>query len=213
MKKRQYTLIDRLLIEIDLGLTTVLGRVSGGRPNPAADIPDTPLTQRERRHSEGFMRVDHTGEVCAQALYRGQMLGSRSEQTYQMLEEACEEEIDHLAWTQERLDELRGHRSYMNAYWYVHSFLIGVMASMTGDRWSLGFVEETEKQVSQHLMDHMERLPKADKKSLKIATQMREDEERHGKNAAIAGGSSLPYFIKKLMTLQSKVMTTLAYYV
>lgn len=213
MKTRQYTLLDRLLIEVNFSLTTILGQVSSRRPNPATDISEAILTQKEQKCSEGFMRVDHTGEVCAQALYRGQMLVSRSSQTYDMLEAACEEEVDHLAWTHERLNELKGHRSYFNTYWYLHSFLIGAIAGLAGDRWSLGFVEETEKQVSQHLKNHIERLPEADKKSLKIAEQMREDEERHGQNAQEAGASELPHFIRKLMALQSKVMTTLAYYI
>jgi len=212
MTTRQYSLLDKALIDIELGLRTVFGRVSSGRPNPSAGIDEPALTQDEQKQSEGFVRVDHTGEVCAQALYRGQMMVSRSKQTYEMLENACEEEVDHLSWTHERLDELKGHRSYLNAYWYVHSFLIGVIAGLAGDRWSLGFVEETEKQVSQHLTDHIERLPEADQKSLKIAEQMREDEERHGKSASDAGGTTLPFTIKKLMALQSKVMTTLAYY-
>ena len=140
------------------------------------------------------------------------MLVSRSEKTCSVLAEACEEEKDHLAWTQQRLNELNGHRSYLNAYWYIHSFLTGVLAGLFGDRWSLGFVEETEKQVSRHLTHHINGLPAQDIRSRKIAEQMREDEERHGKNALEAGGAELPFLIKKLMTLQAKVMTTLAYY-
>jgi len=210
---RQYTFIDRLLIELDVGLSTVFNRVQSHRPNPAAGLSENKLTKTESRRSEGFMRVDHTGEVCAQALYRGQLLTARSEQTHSMLEAACEEEVDHLAWTHERLDELNGRRSYMNAYWYAHSFLIGVIAGLVGDQWSLGFIEETERQVSLHLTDHLGRLPENDQKSLKIIEQMCEDEERHGKNASAAGGDRLPPLIQTLMQLQSKVMTTLAYYI
>lgn len=210
---RNYSFIDRFVLEIDQGLTSILGRVVSNRPNPAGDHPESELSRQEKKHSEGFMRVDHTGEVCAQALYRGQMLISRSESTQAMLAEACEEEKDHLAWTHERLNELGGHRSYINVYWYLHSFFIGVVAGLCGDRWSLGFVEETEKQVSRHLTHHIEELPKLDIRSQKIVEKMRDDEERHGENAAKAGGSELPSLIKKLMALQSKVMTTLAYYI
>lgn len=209
---RHYSLLDRLVIEFDQGLATVFGRVTSKRENPAEQNDESPLSSSEKRHSQGFMRVDHTGEVCAQALYRGQMLVSRSASTRDVLAEACEEEKDHLAWTHERLTELSGHRSYLNTYWYLHSFLIGIVAGLCGDRWSLGFVEETEQQVSRHLTHHMEALPAQDLRSQKIVKQMREDEERHGENALKAGGSKLPIFIKKLMTLQSKVMTTLAYY-
>jgi len=212
MSARQYSPFDRFLIEFELGLRTVFGRVSSARPNPAGDYSEPTLSKEEQKHSTGFLRVDHTGEVCAQALYRGQMLVARSSKTYDMLQAACEEELDHLAWTHERLDELKGHRSYLNPYWYTHSFLIGVLAGLAGDRWSLGFVEETEKQVSRHLTDHLERLPQADLKSQKIAAQMREDEERHGHHANAAGGAHLPFMVKKLMALQSKVMTSLAYY-
>ena len=196
---RNYTLIDRLLLEFDQGLTTIFGQIVSKRANPSEKLINPKLSCQEKKHSEGFMRVDHTGEVCAQALYRGQMLVSRSETTRSVLAEACEEEKDHLAWTQQRLKELNGHRSYLNAYWYVHSFLIGMIAGLWGDRWSLGFVEETEKQVSHHLTHHIQELPAQDIRSRKIAEQMREDEERHGKNAAKAGSSELPFLIKKLM--------------
>ncbi|MCB1827586.1 MAG: 2-polyprenyl-3-methyl-6-methoxy-1,4-benzoquinone monooxygenase [Coxiellaceae bacterium] len=210
---RQFSLIDRFILEFDQGLTAIAGQIVPNRKNPAADYADSDLSHQEKKHSEGFIRVDHTGEVCAQALYRGQMMVSRSEQTKAMLSEACDEEKDHLAWTHERLNELGGHRSYLNIYWYLHSFFIGVVAGLCGDRWSLGFVDETERQVSAHLTHHIENLPKADIRSRKIAAQMREDEERHGHNAMQAGGEALPFAIKKLMTLQSKVMTTLAYYI
>jgi len=210
---RNYSFIDHLVMEFNQGLTAVFGKTVPKRYSPAENHIDSELSPPEKKHSQGFMRVDHTGEVCAQALYRGQMLVSRSESTRSVLAEACEEEKDHLAWTHERLNELNGHRSYLNTYWYVHSFFIGVVAGLCGDRWSLGFVEETEKQVSRHLALHIEDLPAQDIRSRKIAEQMREDEERHGENALKAGGSELPSLMKKLMALQSKVMTTLAYYI
>jgi len=210
---RSFSFVDKVVLEFDQGLATLFGRVVPKRANPAVLYPDVELSSQEKSCSEGFMRVDHTGEVCAQALYRGQMLASRSDKTRTVLHQSCEEEKDHLAWTHERLKELGGHRSYLNIYWYGHSFFIGVIAGLCGDRWSLGFVEETEKQVSQHLTHHIDGLPANDIRSQKIAEQMRQDEERHGKNAIAAGGTELPYIIKKFMTLQSKVMTTLAYYI
>lgn len=210
---RTFSFIDRCILEFDQGLATIFGKISPKRENPASAYTDAELSSQEKSHSEGFMRVDHTGEVCAQALYRGQMLVSRSDKTRSVLHDACEEEKDHLAWTHERLNELDGHRSYLNVYWYVHSFFIGVVAGLLGDRWSLGFVEETERQVSKHLTHHIDDLPLNDVRSRKIAEQMRDDEERHGQNAVNAGGVELPHLVKKFMALHSKVMTTLTYYV
>ncbi len=210
--QRHYSVLDCFVMEIDQGLATVFGRVSAKRPNPADSAPDPLLSSQEKTHSGGFMRVDHTGEVCAQALYRGQMSVARSSDTYTLLAKACEEEKDHLAWTHQRLDELQTHRSYFNIYWYVHSFLIGMLAGLCGDRWSLGFVEETEKQVSRHLTHHIEHLPERDIRSRNIVAQMREDEELHGAEALKAGSSELHNWIKTFMAWQSKVMTMLAYY-
>ena len=199
-------------MEIDQGVSTLFGKVEASRPNPASDHAEASLSASDRRDSQGFVRVDHTGEVCAQALYRSQLLLSRSEKTRQMLAHACQEERDHLAWTQQRLQELETHTSYLNFFWYSHSFLTGILAGLFGDRWSLGFVEETERQVSRHLTHHLQDLPKQDAKSRAIAAVMREDEERHGQHASQAGGVELPFVVKRLMALQAKVMTTLAYY-
>jgi len=157
------------------------------------------------------MRVNHAGEICAQALYFGQMAMARSPEVYQTLEAAAEEETDHLAWTAQRLQELQSHRSYLNAFWYLQAYLIGLAAGLAGDRWSLGFIEETEQQVTHHLEGHLCRLPLADTKSRKIIAQMRIDEQRHGKTAAQAGARPLPKPIKLLMAAQAKVMTTLAF--
>ena len=209
---RQFSFLDRLILEIDEGISTLSGKVIAHRPYPAVAIQETTLSPSGKRHSQGFMRVDHTGEVCAQALYRSQMLLSRTEKTRHMLETACEEEKDHLAWTQQRLQELGTHLSYLNVFWYTHSFLTGLLAGLLGDRWSLGFVEETERQVSRHLAHHIQDLPEKDLKSRAIAKVMQDDEERHGQQASLAGGVALPAPIKKLMAVQAKVMTTLAYY-
>lgn len=210
--KRNYSLIDIFIIEVDHGLATVFGKVVAQRQSPASGIDEAPLSLTEKDQSEGYIRVDHTGEVCAQALYRGQMLVSRTQSVKTLLQQACNEEVDHLAWTHQRLQELGGHRSYLNGYWYLHSFFIGVLAGLAGDRWSLSFVEETERQVSRHLSGHLSTLPDQDRKSRQIVAQMREDEERHGQTAMEAGAGGLPTGVKWLMALQAKVMTTVVYH-
>lgn len=194
-------------------MTSILAQLSSHRPNPAEAVPDANLSDDDRQHSAGLMRVNHTGEVCAQALYRGQMVVARQPATRDMLAHACEEEIDHLAWTHDRLIELDSHRSYLNVFWYSHAFLIGLLAGLAGDRISLGFIEETEHQVGEHLTGHLGRLPAEDQKSRAIVAQMREDEARHGASAAQAGAAPLPDLVKGVMRLQAKVMTTLVYWV
>lgn len=213
MDKRNYTLLDKLLIQVDNSLTTLFTNVVPSRPNPAAAMQEYPLNSQEKRQSIGYMRVNHTGEVCAQALYRGQMTQSRSDQVYVTLEKAAIEETDHLAWCHDRLKELGGHRSYLNLMWYWNAFLIGIIAGIIGDRWSLGFVQETEMQVEAHLENHLNKLSKNDIKSHKIVEQMKVDEKRHGQSASEVGAAELPQIIKKLMTLQAKVMTTVAYWI
>lgn len=210
MNKRNYSLLDQLLMQFERGLQTVCAVQTSQRPNPALDTAEPLLTQAEHQASAELMRVNHTGEVCAQALYYGQMVMAQSPIVYQALEQAALEETDHLAWTSERLQELNTHRSYLNAFWYSLSFLIGLTAGTAGDRFSLGFIEETERQVSQHLKSHLNRLPVKDLKSRQIVTQMREDEQRHGAAAARAGAKSLPLWVQCLMSLQAKVMTITA---
>lgn len=209
---RQYTALDKLIGHVDDALTTIFTASPCARNNPSHPLPENPLTEMERKNSEGCMRVNHTGEVCAQALYRGQAMLSRSHKTRDMLEKSCEEETDHLAWTKNRLDELHGRTSYLNVLWYFNSFLIGAIAGLAGDRWSLGFVEETEIQVAKHLTNHLDCVSKGDVKSRAIIKKMREEEIAHEKAAHNAGSAELPFVIKSLMQLHSKVMTTVAYY-
>lgn len=208
---RYFSVIDKILIQVNHALTTVCTISASPRKNPAESLPEVALAVDERKNSIGCMRVNHTGEVCAQALYRGQLMACRSTKTRDMLQKSCEEETDHLAWTKERLNELRGKTSYLNAMWYCHSFMIGLIAGLVGDQWSLGFVEETEIQVAKHLEGHLNRLPTQDQKSRAIVVQMREEEKQHEKAAVAAGACELPPFVKKLMQLQAKVMTTVVY--
>ena len=210
---RHFSMIDHVLTQVNHALTPVLVVSPASRLNPSEGQPDVVLSEKEQRVSEGCMRVNHTGEVCAQALYRGQLISSHSEKTRDMLQHSCDEETDHLTWTQERLVELKGRTSYLNVLWYLNSFLIGVIAGVAGDRWSLGFVAETEMQVDRHLQSHLGQLPSHDLKSRAIVDQMREDELGHAAAAVTAGACALPLPIKKLMQLQAKVMTTLAYWV
>jgi ubiquinone biosynthesis monooxygenase Coq7 len=169
------------------------------------------LDVAERKHAAGLMRVNHVGEVCAQALYQSQKLLARDSQIQEMLEHSAQEEMDHLAWCETRLKELDSHTSYLNPLWYAGSFAIGLVAGLAGDKWSLGFVAETEKQVESHLESHLQKLPETDHRSRAIVEQMRVDEIAHGQAALNAGGESLPEPIQKMMQALSKLMTTTAY--
>ena len=209
---RRFSLRDQFCIQANHALTTIFTVSDNPRKNPADALTETHLTPDERKNSLGCMRVNHTGEVCAQALYRGQLLTSRSQKTKAMLEKSCDEETDHLAWTKKRVEELNGKTSIFNFFFYNNAFFMGVLAGLCGDRWSLGFVEETEIQVAKHLESHLEKISEKDEKSRAIIVQMREEEIQHEKAAVSAGASQLPWIIKKLMHLQSKVMTTLTYY-
>lgn len=209
---RHFSVIDNILVQANDALTTVFTAASDARKNPAERISDVLLSPDEQKNSIGCMRVNHTGEVCAQALYRGQATACRSEKTREMLEKSCDEETDHLAWTKERLNQLQGKTSYLNLFFYFNSFFIGMIASAIGDRWSLGFVSETETQVAKHLENHLEKLPNADLKSRAIVSQMRIEEMEHDKKAVDAGAAELPLPVKKLMQLHAKVMTTVAYW-
>jgi ubiquinone biosynthesis monooxygenase Coq7 len=204
--------IDRLIIEFDTALRSVLGGANAGRPTPGSELDrNNSLSAVERKHAAGLMRVNHVGEVCAQALYQSQKLVARNPQIQEMLNHSGQEEMDHLAWCETRLQELGSHTSYLNPLWYAGSFAIGLAAGLAGDKWSLGFVAETEKQVENHLESHLKTLPKDDQRSRAIVDQMRMDEIEHGQAAKNAGGAALPEPIQKMMQAMSKVMTSTAY--
>ena len=204
--------IDRLIIEFDTALRSVVGGANSQRPAPGAELfSKTVLDTQERQHAAGLMRVNHVGEVCAQALYQSQKLVARNPQIQEMLNHSGQEEMDHLAWCETRLQELGSHTSYLNPFWYAGSFAIGLAAGLAGDKWSLGFVSETEKQVENHLESHLQKLPQEDHRSRAIVDQMRIDEIEHGQAAKDAGGVPLPQPIQKMMQMMSKIMTSTAY--
>jgi ubiquinone biosynthesis monooxygenase Coq7 len=204
--------IDRFILEFDTALRSVAGGANAQRPIPGSDLGgNSGLDSAERKHAAGLMRVNHVGEVCAQALYQAQKLVARNPEIQEMLNHSGQEEMDHLAWCETRLHELGSHTSYLNPVWYAGSFAIGLAAGLAGDKWSLGFVAETEKQVENHLESHLETLPKEDLRSRAIVDQMRLDEIIHGQAAKNAGGANLPEPLQKIMQAMSKVMTTTAY--
>jgi ubiquinone biosynthesis monooxygenase Coq7 len=213
MGMRQYSVLDKICLEIDRGLKTLSGIYeTTGRPNPAAQLAEPDLTGAERKHAAGLMRVNHTGEVCAQALYQGQALTARVPDLQQQLMHAAEEESDHLAWCRTRLTELNSRPSYLDPFWYVGSYVIGAAAGLISDKISLGFLAETEQQVERHLNSHLEELPVHDQKSRAIVIQMRTDEIAHGKMAHANGAADLPTWTKTVMRYQAKLMTTTAYW-
>ncbi|HEY7944822.1 MAG: 2-polyprenyl-3-methyl-6-methoxy-1,4-benzoquinone monooxygenase [Burkholderiales bacterium] len=203
--------MDRLIVGFDRALRTLSGAASAARPNPAAGIQGEELTPDERRHAAGLMRVNHTGEVCAQALYQAQALVARDPEIRERFAAAAREEEDHLAWTQDRLAELGDRASLANPLWYLGSFAIGLAAGLAGDRSNLGFVVETERQVEEHLSSHIDRLPAGDARSRAIVAAMRDDEIRHGMAASDAGARELPLPIRTLMRATAKLMTATAY--
>ena len=204
------TLSDAFLAAIERGLRSLAGDTVAARPNPATDF-ESSLTDDERDHAAGLMRVNHCGEVCAQALYEGQSLTAREEDVRQALAAAAEEERDHLAWCRERLTELDSRPSILEPFFYVASYATGAAAGLLGDRVSLGFVEATEDQVGQHLEDHLGRLPVGDGKSRAILEAVRADELRHGDQARLAGATVFPGAVKAAMRLASRVMTGATY--
>jgi ubiquinone biosynthesis monooxygenase Coq7 len=204
--------IDRFISEFDTALRSVVGGAHAHRSMPGLDKQSTALLDaKQRERAAGLMRVNHVGEVCAQALYQSQKLVARNPKIRQMLDHSGQEEMDHLAWCETRLQELGSHTSYLNPIWYAGSFAIGLAAGLAGDKWSLGFVAETEKQVEHHLESHLQKLPVEDERSRAIIEQMRIDEIEHGKAAIVAGGAVLPEPIQKVMQAMSKVMTATAY--
>jgi 3-demethoxyubiquinol 3-hydroxylase len=202
---------DDLITGFDRALRTLTGTVTSQRPNPAKDRPERALSPGERRHAAGLMRVNHTGEVCAQALYSAQALVAHDPEIRRRFALAARDEEDHLAWTQQRLAELGSRTSYANPFWYAGSFAIGLIASVGGDRKNLGFVVETERQVEEHLTEHMDRLPESDARSRAIVAAMRDDEARHGASAREAGAAKLPGPVRALMRATAKLMTVTAY--
>jgi ubiquinone biosynthesis monooxygenase Coq7 len=206
------TTLDKLLSGVNDALGTVFSPAAKpSRENPAGDFPETVSGTTIKKHVAGLMRVNHAGEVAAQGLYQGQAATARLDNVREAMEQAAVEENDHLAWCEERLAELDSKPSLLAPVWYAGSFLIGAAAGVAGDKWSLGFVAETEKQVVDHLDDHLERLPDDDQRSRSIIDQMRSDELRHGSSAVAAGGAELPQPVKNLMRIVSKIMTTGAY--
>lgn len=203
---------DQWIVQFDKVLRTLSGAVEGRRASPAAPVDDMPLTAAERRHSAGLMRVNHVGEVCAQALYQSQGHFSRSDVIRRQLADAGREEEDHLAWTGQRLAELDSRPSLLNPIWYAGSYMLGAGAALAGDRHSLGFVVETERQVEAHLASHLDKLPPNDLKSRAIVEQMRQDEEAHGQSAQDMGASKLPAPVQYLMRGMAGIMTCVAYY-
>jgi len=202
---------DDLVVSFDRALRTLAGHATSSRPVPGANLADAVLTPDERRHAAGLMRVNHTGEVCAQALYAAQALLAREPGVRREFAQAAREEEEHLAWTQRRLSELEDRASLLNPLWYAGSFAIGVAAGVAGDRVNLGFVVETERQVEEHLTDHMQRLPGSDARSRAIVEKMRDDEARHGAMARAAGAADLPFAVKTLMRFAADVMRVVAY--
>ncbi len=205
--------LDLLLAEADRALRTLATAVTASRPNPAADAPHNPLPTDQTRHAAALMRVNHAGEIAAQALYQGQALTARNPAVRETLRQAAAEEGDHLAWCAERLNELGSRPSLFNPLWYGGAFAIGALAGALGDQVSLGFVAETEKQVEGHLDEHLSRLPPDDVRSRRILEQMKADEIHHGQMAKSAGAAALPEPVPQLMRLTSRVMTRTAYWV
>jgi ubiquinone biosynthesis monooxygenase Coq7 len=212
--QRHYTFLDRLCLGVDQAVRALAGTVkTSGAVYPGKNIKDPSLNEEQRKHAAALMRINHAGEICAQALYHGQGVVSRSQEVQEKMHLAAMEEGDHLAWCQQRLDELGSHASYLNPLWYAGSFCIGMAAGMIGDKWSLGFVAETERQVITHLQNHLNILPAADERSYAILQKMETDEAKHRDEAVKLGAKELPWTIQKTMGFISKVMVRTAYWV
>ena len=209
---RQPSLIDKLISNADQALRTLVPNASNAeRETPAAEHNSSKISEQQRQHIAGLMRINHTGEVCAQALYQGQALTAQLPTVRKEMEQAAQEEIDHLAWCEQRLQQLNSHTSLLNPIFYTGSFLLGAAAGAMGDKWSLGFVAATEEQVCKHLQEHLEQLPDSDPQSRAILEQMLVDEKAHGNKAMAAGGKSFSAPAKELMTKLSALMTTSTY--
>ena len=211
---RNYTPFDQLIMNADTALRTLFGQPAvTHREYPANDISDSDFSEQDRKHITGLMRINHSGEVSAQALYQGQSLSSKNPDIREKLQQAALEENDHLDWTKNRINELGGHTSLLNPLWYGGSFAIGAFAGAIGDKWNLGFLAETEHQVVEHLESHLNKLPGGDLRSRAILEQMKIDEEKHATTAIDHGAAELPPPVKTLMAAMSKVMTGTAYYI
>ncbi|MCD8525275.1 MAG: 2-polyprenyl-3-methyl-6-methoxy-1,4-benzoquinone monooxygenase [Gammaproteobacteria bacterium] len=211
---RHFSFLDQVLLHCDLARKTLLVQPTHHqRACPIKADDSDALSEKEKKHAAGLMRVNHAGEVCAQALYQGQAITARSKTLREKMQHAADEELDHLAWCNQRLQELDNHASYLNIFWYLGAFGIAIAAGCVGDRWNLGFLAETEQQVVQHLESHLGLLPENDVKSRLIVEHMRDDEKQHRQMAQDNGAAELPIMIKKLMQFSSSVMTRLAYYV
>lgn len=205
--------LDKFIIGFDHALRTLLTPAQTLRAVPGTNLPEAELNDKEKSESTALMRVNHVGEICAQALYQGQALTARNAQVQQTLSQAAREETEHLAWTERRIAELNGRKSLLNPLWYGGSFAIGAFAGILGDKWNLGFLAETERQVTTHLGGHLKRLPHNDGKSRAIVTQMQIDEAGHATTAMAHGGAELPLPVKLMMRVGSTVMTRTAYWV
>jgi len=214
MRQRHLSPLDKLLAGANNALRTVAA--PAGRParkNPSSEIEDNELDERQKRHAAGLMRVNHAGEVAAQALYQGHATVARDKDIEDQMKRAADEEFDHLAWCEQRIRELGYETSRLSPFWYAGAYAIGAASGVLGDKWSLGFIAETERQVCSHLDSHLDHLPDADLKSRAIVEQMRDEEEEHGENAVDAGAAELPRPIVRLMRATAKVMTKTAYWV
>lgn len=207
------TSLDQLIIAFDRGLKSVLGPNSSARPYPAAHLEETIISPSERKHAAALMRVNYSGEVSAQALYQGQALTASNDRTKRLLAHSALEETDHLAWCGQRIDELGGRRSLLDPLWYAGSLTLGIAAGLAGNRWNLGFLAETEKQVEEHLKEHLNRLPPGDAKTRAIVQQMAVDEASHRNVARESGAAELPAPVKSVMKFLSRAMTSTAYWV
>ena len=205
--------LDRLITAFDNGLRTLLAPAHSARAVPGAALAEPEMTAPERQVAAALMRVNHSGEICAQALYQGQALTARNASARAALEQAAVEETDHLAWTAQRIEELGGRASLLNPLWYAGSFALGAAAGFLGDKWNLGFLAETERQVEGHLEGHLDRLPAQDEKSRAIVNEMKVDESRHARTAVDHGAAELPEPVKLAMKLGSRVMTRTAYWI
>lgn len=212
---QHFSHLDRIIQEMDMALRTLItpeNRASK-REVPGKALSDPPLTDAQKKHVSGLMRVNHAGEVCAQGLYQGQALTAKLSKVRQQMKDAADEETDHLAWCEQRLRELGSHTTILNPLWYMGSLMIGALAGFAGDRVSLGFVAETEHQVSAHLQKHLDNLPVEDEKTRIILERMQEDESHHADMAKQAGAITLPAFVRQLMHVVSRVMTKTSYHI
>ncbi|MBY0578988.1 MAG: 2-polyprenyl-3-methyl-6-methoxy-1,4-benzoquinone monooxygenase [Burkholderiales bacterium] len=205
--------IDRIITAFDRGLRTLFAPASSLRPQPGEEMGENQMSSDEKRVSASLMRINHSGEICAQALYQGQAMTAKNREIARSLEQASWEETEHLSWTENRIAELGGRKSFLNPLWYTGSLAIGVGVGLIGDKWNLGFLAETERQVERHLAGHFERLPRNDQKSRAVVEQMKLDEARHAAMAVSLGAAELPVPARMLMKLSSKVMTGLTYWV